>query len=49
MPENDIEEVVDEFVDALDVPHLESEAERLGITRDDLLARIMNEAKARWE
>lgn len=47
MSEQDILEVVDEFVDNLDPSRLESEAERLGITVEVLLERIVNEAKVR--
>lgn len=45
--EEDISEVVDEFVDTLDPLRLDREAERLEITRDDLIARVVNETKAR--
>ena len=40
-------EVVDEFVYALNTPRLEAEAERLGLTAEQLLDRIVIEAKAR--
>lgn len=45
--ESDILEVVDEFVDFLDVSRVESEAERLSIQPGDLLDRIVVEARAR--
>lgn len=48
--EQDIIDVVDEFVDALDPPRVFSEAERLGITTDWLLVRIGEETKTRiWQ
>jgi hypothetical protein len=47
--EGDIVEVVDEFVDNLDPPQIASEAERLQITVDGLLDRIIHEVKARLD
>jgi hypothetical protein len=50
MSEQDRIEVVDEIVDDLDVSRLEREAERLfDGDVDKLLARVLNEAKARVE
>lgn len=48
MSNNDeISEIVDEIVDDLDPARIEREARRLGITVDDLLARIVTEMNAR--
>lgn len=47
MNDDDIAEIVDEFVDELNPALLDSEAERLGLTVDALLHRILTEAKAR--
>lgn len=49
MSENDIVEVVDEIVDDIDPPNIKREAERLGISTDELLDRIVVEVKARLE
>lgn len=45
--QQDVLEVVDEFVDNLDPSRLESEADRLGLTVEALIDRIAVEAKAR--
>lgn len=45
--EQDILEVVDEFTDELRPERIEDEADRLGITVDNLLERIVKETKAR--
>lgn len=45
--EADRSEVVDEFVDTLNVVSIEDEAERLELKPLDLLDRIVNEARAR--
>lgn len=47
MAEDDVSEVVDEFTDELNPPRIESEADRLGISVDELLQRIVTEVKAR--
>lgn len=47
--EQDISEVVDEFVDTLNVSRIEDEADRLEITSQGLIDRIANEAKMRVE
>jgi hypothetical protein len=47
MSENDIVEVVDEIVDDMDPTRVESEAERLGITTDNLIDRCVHEMKSR--
>ena len=43
----DIVDVTDEFVDNLDVTRIVDEAERLGLDADELLHRVMVEARAR--
>jgi hypothetical protein len=45
--ESDIIEVVDEIVDDMNPPRIESEAERLGLTPEELLARVTAEALSR--
>jgi hypothetical protein len=45
--EQEISEVVDEFADELDPIRIRSEAERLGITAESLLDRIVTETKTR--
>lgn len=45
--DQDIAEVIDEFVDDLNISRLHNEAERLDISIEDLLIRILNEAKER--
>lgn len=47
MNENEITEVVDEIVDDMDPSRIESEAERLGLKAEDLLARVFAEARER--
>jgi hypothetical protein len=49
MNENDIVEVVDEIVDDVDPSRIEREAERLGISKDELMSRILNELRARLD
>lgn len=45
--EEDIIEVVDEIADQADPARIASEAERLGITTDDLIDRVAFELKVR--
>jgi len=45
--EADITEVVDELTDELDPIRIENEAERLGITAEELLHRITKETLSR--
>lgn len=45
--EQDTLEVVDEFTDNLDPDRIEAEAERLGLTVDSLLERVVHEVKTR--
>jgi hypothetical protein len=45
--DDEISEIVDEIVDEMNPVRVEREAERLGITVDDLLARIVTEMNAR--
>jgi hypothetical protein len=45
--EDDVAEVVDEMADELDPVHVLSEANRLGVSVDDLLDRVVAEVKAR--
>lgn len=47
MSEDDVSEVVDELADELDPARVEREAERLGVTVDELLQRVVTEVKAR--
>ena len=45
--DDDVVEIVDELVDELDPVRVEREAERLGLSVDELLARIVAETKDR--
>lgn len=45
--EQDISEVVDEFVDELDPTRVEREVERLGLSTEELFDRIVVETKTR--
>jgi hypothetical protein len=45
--EQEIMDVVDEFADALNPPVVESEAERLGLTVEELLRRVVAEVQER--
>ncbi len=45
----DIEDVVDEFVDDIDSGRFRREADRLGITTEDLLRRVVNELRVRLD
>lgn len=46
---DDISEVVDELADELNPPRVEREAERLGISVDELLQRVVTEVTARLQ
>lgn len=45
--EDDREEVVDEIVDDMDPVRIDREADRLDLTVDELIARVVTELKAR--
>ena len=45
--DNDIVEIVDEIVDDIDPRTIEREAERLGLTTDELINRVVTELKSR--
>jgi hypothetical protein len=47
MTEEDIVEVVDEIADDVDPPRIEREADRLGLTPDELLNRVVTEVMTR--
>lgn len=49
MSEQDLLEIVDEMADTLDPTRVEAEAERFGITPEDLIDRVAHELKSRLQ
>jgi hypothetical protein len=47
MNEQELIDVVDEIVDDLNPPRIESEAERLGVSITELMTRVVKELNAR--
>lgn len=47
MSDQEIEQVVDEIVDDIKPDDLAEEAEKLGLTADELLNRVVTEVRAR--